>query len=47
MQAGDHPGRQRDDQLREGAVVFFGQVAPASSPPAVRRPLSCWKSGAT
>ena len=28
MQAGDHPGRHRDDQLREGAVVFFGQVAP-------------------
>ena len=28
MQAGDHPGRQGNDQLGHGAVVFPGQVVP-------------------
>ncbi len=28
MQPGDHAGGQGDDQLRHGAVVFLGQVAP-------------------
>ena len=29
MQAGDHPGRQGDDQLGRGAVVLLAQVLPA------------------
>ena len=29
VQAGDHPGRQGDDQLRLGAVVLLAEVAPA------------------
>ena len=45
VQAGDHPGRQGDDQLRLGAVVLLAEVRPAVQQPDGLRRRAGWKQG--
>ena len=45
VQAGDHPGRQGDDQLRLGAVVLLAEVRPAVQQPDGLRPAGGLEAG--
>ena len=45
VQAGDHPGRQGDDQLRLGAVVLLAEVRPAVQQPDGLHPTGGLEAG--